>query len=168
MTKNNKVRRITAYALVLIGVAVAAVAVMEARQPFGPRGPRMGQGRGPGGMGPFMEMGRGLRGLEVSDAQRDQIRALMQGHQAEFEALRERAFTAHRALQAAITAETVNEATIRQASAAVAVVDADEAVLRARVHAEIFQVLTPEQRQKAREHRTAMQQRMEERRKLRQ
>ena len=48
-----------------------------------------------------------------------------------------------------VTADTFDEAAIRQASADVAAVDADGAVLRAKVHAEVWALLTPEQQQKA-------------------
>ncbi len=163
-SKHSKIAMIGGAVAALIAVAVMAVAVADARQPAGRFGPR--RGFGPGfGMG-RMAFGPELRGLDLTDAQRDQIRTLMRSHDAELRALAERGFTAQRALQAAVTAETVDEAAIRQASAGVAAVEADGAVLRARIHAEVFQVLTPEQQQKARDRRTQMQQRMEERRKL--
>ena len=46
----------------------------------------------------------------------------------------------------AVTADTIDEALIRQKSAEVAAVDADMAVARARAHAEVFQILTAEQK----------------------
>ena len=50
-----------------------------------------------------------------------------------------------------MTADTIDEALIRQKSADVAVVEADLAVARARAHAEVLQVLTAEQRAKVKE-----------------
>ncbi len=71
--------------------------------------------------------------------------------------------TAQRALQDAVDQTPVNESLVRQRAADVAAVQADGAVLRARVHAEVFQVLTPEQQQKAKDLRAQRQQRMEQR-----
>jgi periplasmic protein CpxP/Spy len=120
---------------------------------MGPGGPG-GPGRGPGGA-----MGL-LRGLDLTDAQKDQVKTIMQSHQEERKALGDRARTAHQALQAAITAETVDEALIRQRSADVAAVDADMAVADARVHAEVWQILTAEQKAKAKEFQAKAQERM--------
>ena len=119
--------------------------------PGGPGGPGRG---GPGG--PMML----LRGLDLTDAQKDQVKSIMQGHQDERKALGDRARTAHQALQAAITAETVDEALIRQRSADVAAVDADMAVAEARIHAEVWQILTAEQKAKAKEFQAKAQERM--------
>ena len=73
----------------------------------------------------------------------------MELHKAEFEAQANAAQAARQALHAAITADTFDEGAIRLKSADVAVVEADGAVLRARVHAEVWALLTPEQQQKA-------------------
>ena len=59
--------------------------------------------------------------------------------------LADRARTAHGALQAAVTADTVDDALIRQKSAEAAAVGADMAVARARSDAEVFQILTADQ-----------------------
>ena len=56
---------------------------------------------------------------------------------------------AREALHAVVTADTFDEAAIRLKSADVAAVEADGAVLRAKVHAEVWALLTPEQQQKA-------------------
>jgi protein CpxP len=91
------------------------------------------------------------RELGLTDAQRDQVRAIGQTHSDEWKALMTRARTARTALDAAITADTVDEATIRANSAAVAAVDADIAVARAQAHAEVMQVLTADQKTKLKE-----------------
>jgi periplasmic protein CpxP/Spy len=122
--------------------------------PGGPGGPGRGGAMGPGG--PMML----LRGLDLTDAQKDQVKSIMQSHADERKALGDRARTAHQALQAAITADSVDEALIRQRSADVAAVDADIAVAEARVHAEIWQILTPEQKTKAKEFQAKAQERM--------
>ena len=91
-----------------------------------------------------------LRALELTDAQREQVRGIMTARQAEFRALRERLRTARQAEQAAVTRVPVDENEVRARVSELSAVQADLAVLRARVHEQVFQVLTPEQQQKAR------------------
>ena len=101
---------------------------------------------GPGGPGGILAQ---LRELDLTDAQRAQVRNAMESHKAEFEAQATSMMAARQALHEAVTAEAFDEATIRQKSADVAALEADGAVLRARVHAEVWAQLTPEQQQKA-------------------
>jgi periplasmic protein CpxP/Spy len=82
------------------------------------------------------------------DAQKDQIKTIADSHKDDWKSLADRARTAHGALNQAVTADTVDEALIRQRSADVAAVDADMAVARARVHTEVSQILTSEQKTK--------------------
>ncbi len=161
-------------ALGLAIVAGAGVAVAGAHEQ-GPQGPGgfMGQvgpggpgGRGmrgpgrPGGAGGPGGIIQGLRALDLSETQREQVKATMDSHKAEFEAQVERLRTARKALHDSMTAETFDEAAIRQTSAEVAVIEADGAVLQAKVHGEVWALLTPEQQQKARQLRTQMAQRV--------
>ena len=116
--------------------------------------PFMGRGGGRGPMGPGGPMGilpMLPREIQLTDAQRDQVRAIADTHRDEWRGLTDRARTAHDALNAAVTAETVDETMIRQKSADVAAVEADMAVARARTHAEVWQVLTTEQKTKLKE-----------------
>ena len=84
--------------------------------------------------------------LGLSDAQKDQIKGIADVHKDEWKALADRARTAHLALDAAITADTVDDALIRQKSAEASAVDADAAVARAHAHAEVLQILTADQK----------------------
>ncbi|HEX3703372.1 MAG TPA: Spy/CpxP family protein refolding chaperone [Vicinamibacterales bacterium] len=134
------------------GVLTATQNTSGQEPPF--RGGRMGPATGPGGpgrmgpMGPLMPL---LARLGLSDAQKDQVKAIMQSHADEFKALGTRAATAHGALETAETTDPVDEGTIRQTSAEVAAVDADMAVARAHVRAEVFQVLTADQKTQAKQ-----------------
>jgi periplasmic protein CpxP/Spy len=132
---------------------------------MGPGGPSgFGFGRGPGGpFGMLGELGRGLRQLELTDAQREQLRGVMQSHQAEFREIGDRLRTAYQALDATVTADAVDESAIRARSADVAAIQADAAVLRAKVHQEIFSLLTAEQQAKAKELKAQAETRMKER-----
>ena len=107
---------------------------------IGPGGP----GRGPGGpMGMLPMLGQRLG---LTDAQKDQIKAIAQTHKDEWQALADRGRTAHQALDAAITADTIDDALIRQKSAEASAVDADAAVARAHTRAEVVQILTADQK----------------------
>ena len=126
------------------------------------------QGPGPGGQGPRGGRGGvgldvGLRGIDLTDAQRDQVRSINESHRSEFDAVRTKLREAHRALAEASMAATMDEAAIRAGSTEVATAMADEAILRAKVRAEVFAILTPEQQQKANELRSTMKQRRQQR-----
>ncbi len=120
----------------------------------GPGGPGRGGPGGPMGMLPMLG-----RAVDLTDAQKDQIKTIVDTHKDDWKALADRARTAHQALQAAVVADTVNEALIRQKAAEVAAVDADMAVARARAHAEVFQLLTADQKAKLKTMQTQMQER---------
>jgi len=101
-----------------------------------------------------------LRQLDLTDAQGERVKGIVESHRDEIKAIETRARAAHLALQAAITGETFDEATVRTKAADVAAIDADAAVARARGFNEIYQILTPEQQSKLKTIQAAMQQRM--------
>jgi len=139
-----------AAAVIVAGFAgVHAAAQNENTNP--PPRPFMGRGMGPGGPGMMGMLPRLGRVLELTDAQKDQIKAIAQSHKDEWKALADRARAAHQALGAAVTADTVDDTLIRQKSADVAAVDADMAVARAHAHAEVMQILTADQKAKLKE-----------------
>jgi Spy/CpxP family protein refolding chaperone len=147
-------------ALIALGVAAGVIAATQNTSaqevPFkgdhtGP--PPMGPGAfgrmGP--MGPMGLVGPIVERLGLSDAQKDSVKTIMQSHAAEFKALAERAGTARRGLEDAVMADPIDDAAIRQKSADVAAVDADMAVAAAHVRTEVFQVLTADQRDQAKQ-----------------
>ena len=123
------------------------------------QGRRMGGPGGPMGILPML-----ARELNITEAQKAQIKTIADSHREEWKALGDRARTAHEALQQAVTADAVDEGLIRQRSAEVAAVEADMAVARARTHAEVFQLLTPEQQTQAKTLQSTFGERMKERR----
>jgi periplasmic protein CpxP/Spy len=136
----------------LIAIGVSAGAYVHAQDqntnpqtpPF--RGRGMGPGRfgGPGGpMGMLPMLGRQIG---LTDAQKDQIKAIADAHKDEWKALADRGRASHEALNDAVTADVIDEALIRQKSAEASAVDADMAVARAHTHAEVLQILTAEQK----------------------
>jgi Spy/CpxP family protein refolding chaperone len=144
----------------LIGLGVAAGVIAATQNTNAQEVPFKGDRTGPPPMGPGAFFGRmgpmGLVGpiverLGLSDTQKDSVKAIMQSHAAEFKALAERAGTARRGLEDAVMADSIDDATIRQKSADVAAVDADMAVAAAHVRTEVFQILTADQRDQAKQ-----------------
>ena len=130
----TKMAAITAAVGVAIGLGTAVA------QPHGDAG---GEHRGiRGGF-------HGLRQLGLSDEQRQEVRRIMELHKAERQAIGERLREARRAQSDAVMAVPVDESAVRARSAELAKVESDAAVLRARMHAEVYNVLTPEQQEKA-------------------
>ena len=138
-----------------VGVHASTQNTAEGAPPFIGR-----HGTGPGG--PFGEFRMMAERLRLTDAQKEQIKSILQSHKDDWKALADRAATAHKALQDAVTADTIDDELIRQRSAAVAAVEADIAVARAHTRAEIFQVLTPEQQAQAKALHAKMQERVQQ------
>jgi protein CpxP len=157
MTRRNLTTALLAAALAT-GVAVT----MTAHPLGGDQGTGATQGgpgmrRGPGGPGPFGLPG--LRQLDLSDAQREQIRTIHESHRDEARQIGERTREAQRALDLATETGTVDEGDLRDKATALGAAISDGAILRAKVNAEILNVLTAEQREKLNEFRATMQQR---------
>ena len=133
-----------------------------ARAQMGPRGQvRPG---GPGGLGGALgEFLREARALNLSDAQKGQLRSIAQARQAEAQTTGQRMQVARQALDAAVTGSALNEVAVRQAAADLAVVEADAAVLRSRVYHEALSVLTSEQQAQLTQMRAQRQARMQQR-----
>ena len=135
------------------GVVVAAVMLGTLAVGVGQAQQRAGRGRAqwqrgetmPGG--PLAALGFNLRQLGLTDQQRTQVRTIVTGHSADLKAIADRAVPARRALADAIASG--DEGAIRQRSQDLGAIQTDRALLAARVRAEVFEVLTPEQRQKA-------------------
>jgi periplasmic protein CpxP/Spy len=124
---------------------------------MGPGGP--GMRGGPGGR--FGMAGLPLRELDLTDAQREQVKTIMESHRADQQTIGGRMEAARKALGDAI-ADPFDEAAIRAKAAEVGAVEADAAVLQARIRGEVFALLTPEQVKKAKELRAEMDSRMKE------
>ena len=83
--------------------------------------------------------------LDLTEAQRDQIKSIIDSHRNDLRSLGERLGTARRAMEAAISADAFDEATVRTRAADLAAVEADMAVMRARIRGQVVQILTGEQ-----------------------
>lgn len=155
-------------AAALVAALAGGYAVADAQGPRAGPGMRGAQGPGPqgaqrGGMrgGPAGDLG--LRGVQLTDAQREQVRSIMESHREEFADLRTKLGAAHCGFAEAARVGAVDEAAIRTQSTAVAGAMADEAILRARVRVQVHALLTAEQQQQLQEREAAMEKRIQER-----
>lgn len=153
----------------LAATAVAVTAVVGGASVFAQGGPdgfghrRFGGGFG-GGFGRGGGAGLPLFALNLTDEQRTQVKGVYEQHRAEMQKAGERVRAAFRAQHEAASALPVDENAIRAKSSELAAAQADAAIVRARIHTAVYQVLTPEQQQKAQELRTQRQERMNQRR----
>jgi Spy/CpxP family protein refolding chaperone len=127
------------------GMLAMGVAYAQGADGTGGRGGR-GFG-GPGGFGP----GGGLpvRALNLTEAQQEQMRTLARQHRDQNKVVIDRVRSAMQAHQQATLVVPLNEPLIRSTSQVLAEAQADMAVERARLHAEFFELLTPEQQARA-------------------
>jgi Spy/CpxP family protein refolding chaperone len=137
---------IAATAIVLaVGISTAVA------QGPGGRGPGQGRGFGPGPGGPGGGL-PALRQLNLTEDQRAQVKAVLdeQRKQNDGSAVR-KVGELQRALQAAVFADTPDTGQIDQLRAQIAEAEAAALAARVDVQLKIAQILTPEQRQQARE-----------------
>ncbi len=173
MTKRT-MRRWLAPAVAMVALGTLVVADAASAQPPGGRGAhagRMGRRGGPPLGGQLMH----LRALDLSEAQREQIRSIHVQSGEATRAVDQRVRVARQALQDAVTADGVNEGAIRAVANELGMAEGEAAVHRAYLYAQVWQMLTPEQQVEAREAEAEMerrreqrQQRMGDRRELRQ
>lgn len=130
-----------------LGMVAVLSAPLMAQGPEG-RGGMRGHGGMRGPMGARM-LGLLVLGLELTDAQREQVRGIVSARQADFKAIGDRLRAAHLAQRQAMTRVPMDENEIRARVSDASAAEADFAVLRARVHEQVYQVLTPEQQARA-------------------
>jgi len=141
-----KQQRLVLLAAGMAGVLVAAVllvgAVAEVAAQDGRGRPGFARGGGPGGLGLFGPGGAGIEGANLTEAQKDQVKAIVESHRDEMRGLLDRQAQARRVLAASAESGRVDDAAANEVGAA----SASLALAEARMRAEVFQLLTPEQR----------------------
>src|SRR5215207_616236 len=116
------VRHIRILALSALVAALVGGGALVHAQGLGPGGSRgRGPGFGPGGPGALMA----LRGLDLTDAQQEQIRQRRQQNREQMRSLMERMRAAHDARRKAVEAIPFNESQVRSAMEDLADVEAD-------------------------------------------
>jgi Spy/CpxP family protein refolding chaperone len=152
----GRMKQVVAAAAVAVVAVAGGASVFAQGEPGGFGHRRFGGGYGRG------EAGLPLRALDLTEEQRTQVKGIFEQHRDEVRKAGERVGAAFRVQQDVVTAMPVDEGAIRAASAALATAQTDAAIVRARIHSAVFQVLTPEQQQKAQQLRTERQERMKQ------
>jgi len=141
-------------------VALLATSVAYAQEPpgggFGGRG---GRGFGPGGPGLV------LNELNLTDAQREQVREIRGRYREQIQTLSRRLGDLTAKQRQAIETVPVNETLITSATQDMTQAQVEVAIQEARINADIWSVLTPEQQAKATKLRAERKAQMEQRRK---
>ena len=136
-----------------VAVAMAAAISMplmaQVPQGRGGRGAAMAGPGGPGGPGRGGPMGI-LRGIQLTDAQRDQIRAIHEEARTG-EAPGAKMMELQKQLHLALLADTVDPARLEPLKTSIAAAEAEALARRIDIETRVVQVLTPEQRAQARE-----------------
>ena len=128
--------------LVLAGVAALMVAGTVFAVAQGGHG-------GPHGGGPGDMMEHMARALNLTDAQKTQVKAIMDAERAATEPSRAKVDEIHKQIQAATAEGQFDEAQIRALASQGAQAMADQMVEHIRAHTKMLALLTPEQRAKA-------------------
>ena len=108
-------------------------------------------------------MGMALGALNLTEAQREQVRQITQQHREQARGTFERLRAAQEARQQAVEAIPFDEARIRAAMQELAGLETEIAVMQGRIHSDVFALLTPEQQAQAQKLRAARDARMKER-----
>ena len=150
-----------------VGVLAASLALGGAAFAQGPGGPGRG-GRfgapGSGGFGgPGGAIGLPVRELNLSDAQQDQIRDIVQRHRDEMRTAQDHLRTARDAQRKAVETVPVDEGAIRAVTQQLADAETEAAILQARVHSDVWSVLTPDQQAQAKQLESRRESRIENR-----
>jgi periplasmic protein CpxP/Spy len=124
-----------------------------------------GHKRGKGERGFFG--GRFAERLNLTDAQKEQLKQIAARHRESTKALREQTREARQGRDGGAFDGTFNEAEVRAAAQARANASVELAVARARMHSEMYNVLTPEQKAQLAAERQQREQRRQERRQRR-
>jgi Spy/CpxP family protein refolding chaperone len=140
-------------------VALLATSVAYAQEPpgggFGGRG---GRGFGPGGPG------LALNELNLTDAQREQVREIRGRYREQIQTLSRRLGDLTAKQRQAIETVPVNETLITSATQDMTQAEVEVAIQEARINADIWSVLTPEQQAKATKLRAERKAQIEQRR----
>jgi Spy/CpxP family protein refolding chaperone len=143
--------------VVVLFVALMFTSVIQAQPGFrSPDGRRIGAG--------LRGIVFGLRDLDLTDVQREVIWDIAAKNRSEGRAMAEQLVAARAALNEVVMDDVVNESIIRARASDVASLEAEGAVYRAHLRAQIRQVLTPDQRAELRQRQDEVSHRVGERR----
>lgn len=150
----------------LMVIAVLACTILGLGQAFaqGPPGRGMGPGGGFGDMGPgFRGPGMMLRDLDLTEAQKEQVKALMSTFNTAADPYRTQLRDLAAEMRTATANGAFNESDIRAIAQKQAQPQIELTVLNEKLRSDIYAILTPEQRTKLEQEQANMQQRMQQR-----
>lgn len=133
--------------LVIASIAALVVAATVFALAQGHRG--MGQGEKMRGGGPEEMIEHISRALNLTDAQKEQMKAILESQKATEEARHAKLEEIHKQLDAATAKGQFDEATVRPLANQQAQLNADQMVDHFRLHAQMYGLLTAEQKTKA-------------------
>ena len=140
-------KRVIWSSIAAVMVAAAVAIPVIAQPPQGGAGRGFGRG-GPGAPGAPLPM---LRELNLTDAQRQQVRALTEQRRAGGDDPRRKIADLERQLQVAVFADSPDTQKIGDLKTAIAAAAAEALTARIELQSHIAEILTPEQRAQARE-----------------
>ncbi len=160
-------KKLTAAILSIVLVAMGAMFIFAqdgAAQKDGKRGKRghFGKMKRGGGMGMM------FRGLDLTDEQKAQMKAIRQASRETMKPIREQMKANRQKLQTLSESGTFDEAQVQAIAAQQGALSAQMIVEKERVKSQIFNLLTPEQKAKAAEMKAQFQQKRQERMQKRQ
>lgn len=112
----------------------------------GPSGGRMGKGSG-------RHFARLARALDLTDAQKEQVKAILETEREKVAPLRQKLGETREKIRRAVEATPFDEAAVRSLAASQNETRTEMIVSRARVQSKIFALLSPEQRERAKKFR---------------
>ena len=138
----------TIWSGIAVTLLAAAVAIPVIAQPPQGGGGRAGGRGGPGAPGAALPL---LRDLNLTDAQREQIRAFTEQRRTQGGDPRRKIVDLDRQLQVALFADAPDRQKIDDLKTALAAATSEELTARIELQSHIAEILTPEQRAQARE-----------------
>jgi protein CpxP len=139
--------------LVTAALAVALLATVAVAQE-GPHGPRGDEFGGPG---------MGLRGLNLTDAQKAQVKQIFTAEKPTLKPLMQQEMQNHQLMTALVRSGSFEETKAQTIAAQEAQIHTQIAVERAKIDAQVYQLLTAEQKTKLAEREAKHQQWMQQR-----
>ena len=143
MKNVNRIKSVIAALVLAVAIAVPAV-LAQATDDGGRKGRRDHSGH----FGRRGGEGRMFKNLDLTDAQKAQIKQIHENSRAEIRPIAEQVRAKRQEIRQAREGGTVNEALVTQKLTEIAPLEAKLIAERARVHEQMLSVLTPEQRTK--------------------
>jgi protein CpxP len=143
----GKVKRIHALALAAV-MAVAIAVPFAIAQSKDATGQRHAEGRGHGGRGGDRMAGAFFRNLDLTDAQKEQMKSIRESHSQTVRPLMEQIRAKRQEIRQASEGGSFNEALVAQKLSEIAPLEAKMMGERSRLHQQMLSVLTAEQKAK--------------------